>query len=298
LIVWHAPWPDGPRRAQLEDFVQSGGAVLVFASGQPDALFGEPVPAAADVPFRVTTWSAQEGLLANTSDGKQLPVSTLAVIQRQPLAGEWSVLGAFADGSTFLGRRQLGAGFLYACATSPATEWSGLGDGLVLVPMLQRALQAGGRRLGSVTTAVCGDQQFAGVATNWQRVDDGPVALYKAGVYQDGNRWIVLNRPAAEDDPETVDEAGVRELFGPVSLRFFEQPGDDSRRLQSEVWRLFLWAMLLFLTGEALLALPGKQPVTTADEFGGRASRRAAGDSGRPEARPPEPAAPAEVGTR
>jgi hypothetical protein len=40
---------------------------------------------------------------------------------------------------------------VFACATLPEPSWSNFGDGLVLLPMVQRLLALGGQRLAPPT---------------------------------------------------------------------------------------------------------------------------------------------------
>ncbi len=207
----------------------------------------------------MTTWEDRDGLLARTSDGTPLPVNELKILAQRPPRGDWQPVASYADGTLFLGRRSVGRGQLYACGTLPRDDWSDLGDGLVLVPMIQRALRDGAGRLQSATSRDCGDATAMAMTSAeepWQRVDAAPGGRWTAGVYQSGARWLALNRPLAEDAPEQLDEAEVRALFGSVPLRFFEETAAATSRFQSEIWRMCLVAMLLFLFAEALLALP------------------------------------------
>ena len=79
----------------------------------------------------------------------------------------------------------------------------------------------------------------------------------QAGVYKNGDRWLVVNRPAAEDEFERVEDSAVGSLFGTLSFQLFQAKRDDTA-LQGELWRLILFLMLLALLAEAWLIRPGR----------------------------------------
>ena len=244
---------DGVRR-----FLDGGGVAVIFPSA--DGVTNTA---------RVTSWRKDEGPLADAQGGVELAVNELAVTQRVVLpAGETvTVLASFADGQPFVTREPVGRGWVYRCATLPQPAWSDLAEGTVLVPMLQRMLREGGRRLGTAVNGVCGEDAGAAAGELWTQLNRNggttagasSVAPVVAGVYQVGGRLVALNRPAAEDVREAVDETTVRGLFGSVPVRFFEEQAEASGNLSSEIWRVFVVAVLLFLIGEALLTLPGRE---------------------------------------
>ena len=258
LVVWQGALPD---TAAVRGFVESGGTVICFPPGRAEARkFGdvswsEPATAEAEKPFRIRSWRNEEGPLAKTTDGLDLPVTELKCLRRQPVLGETTVLAAFEDGKPFLSRRTVGRGNIYFCAVLPQAEWSNLGEGTVLVPVLQRLLAAGGQRLGQAANAACGEAPPGA----WQRVDAakaGGEPQTVAGVYQQGQRVLAVNRPAAEDAPEILDEAAVRSLFGPVPLTLFEQAAANSKKMESEIWRGLIGLLLVLLLAESWLAMP------------------------------------------
>jgi hypothetical protein len=88
-----------------------------------------------------------------------------------------------------------------------------------------------------------------------------------AGVYRSGLRMVAVNRPPAEAEVETVEPAKARGLFGPVPVQMLGERKQGEGRLQAELWRMFLFAMLLFLLVEALLILPPKPETAPAVRF-------------------------------
>jgi hypothetical protein len=131
-------------------------------------------------------------------------------------------------------------------------------------------VQEGARRLGQVADADVGDKRFARgteLASFASAVGAGKGG---AGVMQVDTKLVSLNRPASEDDAETLDEAGVRDVFGAVPYRLFEDKGAERSAAQTEMWRWFLLLMLIFLTAEAVLALPTSAQLKRWDVPGAR----------------------------
>ncbi len=77
-----------------------------------------------------------------------------------------------------------------------------------------------------------------------------------AGVYRTGGQLVAVNRPAREDNNDMVDTAQARALFGQLPVHTFEDKQGIAAALQSELWRLFLFLMLVFLVVEGFLILP------------------------------------------
>ncbi len=274
LAVWQGPAPDGAPAAALEDFARRGGAVLLLPPAPPPAAAAasplglawtdaEKAPAAAA--FRVAVWEEMEGPLARTLDGRSLPVAALEVRRRagiamtgpEPADGGWTPMATFVDGRPLLSRRTFGAGRMYALTTLAVDEWSTMGDGWILVPLVQRLMEEGGRRLGGGTTATCGAWRPVSADERWEPVTGGggSDAAVAAGVYRSGSRLVALNRPAAEDDPETVDEARVRSIFAPVRVDVVSDLASrgSAPTVQSELWPALLILALLFLMAEGAL---------------------------------------------
>jgi len=262
LVLWNAPLPKGEAAKKLRQFAEGGGSVGIFAPGDPGQFeglaYGETQTAETDKSWALSRWEEKEGLLAKTDEGLSLPLNELFFTRRQPLSGEKNVLAAFEDGGPFLVRRVTGRGEIVFCASSPSPEWSNLREGLVLVPLVQRLLENGGRRFTQAGQMVCGQLGEAASGETWISVDGYKDPRTQAGVYRSGNRLVAVNRPAAEDEPEILDSGKARSLFGRVRVQLFAEPKQGESKLQSELWRAFLFAMLLFLLAEAILALPPK----------------------------------------
>jgi len=260
LLIWQSAAPSGTVENVVRDFANAGGVVLILPAGKGDT--GK---------FRVATWRNTDGPLSRTRDGKDLPMTELAFTQRIALSSEGTVLAMFDDGQPMLTKQPAGKGAIYRCASLPEREWSTLGDGTVLVPMVQRLAQEGGRRLGHIADGDAGDKRFARAT---------PLATFEsalagssqggAGVLQQDGKLVSLNRPATEDELDTLDQDGVKEVLGAIPYRLFEDKGAERAAARTEMWRWFLALMLLFLTAEAVLALPTKAQLKRWDVPGAR----------------------------
>jgi hypothetical protein len=269
LLVWQEPLPTGAVADTLRTFVQDGGVVVFFPPGQSDSQqfsglgWGNVETAEADKTFRVAHWDEDQGPLARTDERVSLPLAATAIQKRQLITGQKNAVAAFDDGAAFVVRQSLGRGEVYFCATLPNYNWSSLADGPVLVPMLQRLIQTGTRRLQQSSIIACGELSASDQSKKWESVDSTqPKDIHtQAGVYKSGDRLLAVNRPASEDDPEILDADQVHKLFGDLPFQTMQDRRSPLGSLQGEIWRVFLVIMLLFLIGEGLLILPARKTV-------------------------------------
>jgi hypothetical protein len=267
LVVWQDPLPQGTAAERLQNFVAEGGVAVFFAPGQPDARqfdglgWGEVQNAEKPEGFRILRWNEEEGPLAKSDERISLPLQQTSFQRRQLITGQKDVLASFEDGSAFLVRQSLAKGEVYFCASLPNAAWSSLADGPVLVPLLQRVLEAGARRLQQVSTIACGELPAADQGRTWVSVDSTrPKDIrFEAGVYKSGDRLLAVNRPSVEDEPEIVEMEEMKGLFGGLALQMFQERRLEIGQLQGEIWRLFVFAMLLFVIAEGILILPARQ---------------------------------------
>jgi hypothetical protein len=264
LLVWQDLSPSGAVAQKVRAFVEEGGTVLFFPPGRPEpqpfegVTWGETQTTTADRPFRVLRWNEEDGPLAKSDEGLSLPLTYAQFSRRQSIQGAKNILAAFDDGTPLLARQTLGRGEIYYCASSPERDWSSLGEGPVLVPMLQRLLQSGARRLLQATAINCGELSAVDRGRRWEPVDSASPKdiLAHAGVYRSGDRLLAVNCPRAEEDPEVLDASAVRRMFGALGVQMLQERRGQAENLQGEIWRLFLFAMLVFLVVEGALILP------------------------------------------
>ena len=272
LVVWQGPLPQGETATQLQGYVEGGGVLLFFPSGESGPFAGggwsEVQTATPDNAFRIRKWEEQDGPLAKTDEGLSLPLSEVAFSRRQVIVGEKTALASFEDGTPFLTRRGVGQGQVLFCAALPNKDWSGLHEGDVLVPLLHRLLETGGRRLTQASAVACGDAPRGSEPERWSPVDSAPGqdARTQSGVYRNQARLIAVNRPAREDEREVVEAAKAKMLLGRVPIQLFDEQRQGTARIQSELWRIFLFAMALFLLVEAFLILPDRSGNQSRDQ--------------------------------
>lgn len=263
LVAWQGALPGEKVAKQLQDYVQEGGAVVFFPPAAPDTNsfagigWGPVEEAPAEQVFGISHWEEQDGPLAKSEEGLSLPVNNLNIIKRQGIIGGGLPLANFADTKPFLVEKAMGKGKIFFCATLLNNDWSGLSDGRVLVPMIQRMEEAGGKRLTGGSSVDAGDPSLMDNPAAWISVDAPKKDIrFNAGVYRNGSRMIAVNRPVAEDSPERVEKAATKQLFGPVAMQFFEERGGGGSALQGEIWRSLLITMILLMLAEGILSLP------------------------------------------
>ena len=267
LLIWQGALPSGETAERVRTFVSDGGVAIFFPPAATDAGrfnglgWSEPQSAESEKFFHVARWDEAEGPLAKTDEGLSLPLGETEFQKRQLIVGQKNSLAAFSDAETFLARQNLGKGEIYFCASLPNSQWSTLADGPVLVPMLQRLLQSGGRRLQQVSMASCGELSAVDRAKQWATVDSATQKniQLQAGVYRSGERLVAANRPAIEDEPEILETDETRNLFHGIAFQLWDERTSRTEVLQREIWRVFLLAMLAFLFVEGLLLLPKRQ---------------------------------------
>ena len=267
FVVWQGAAPAEAEAKAMEQFVNDGGVLLALPPGGkgennsagPLGVSWSEIEKSGKDPLRVTAWDDLDGPLARTDAGTPLPLARLAVLQRQiprTATGTAHVYGAFADGQPFLTGRRVGRGYVFACATLPEEDWSTIGEGFVLLPMVQRLIALGGAHLAPPANAIAGEWKPDGEGS-WAPVetDHRSDPRWNAGVYRNGAQLIALNRPDAEDMPELVESAKLRELLRGAKLTVMSGALElKADRLMSEIWPAMILATMLFMCLEMLLA--------------------------------------------
>lgn len=291
LLVWNAGAISAETAKQLHPWMEAGGVLLQFppdASGAPDAdkspresnsenppgSFTPPswneTESGTD-PFAITLWDETEGILAKTENGQSLPLSSLEIRRRQTPhpGGTGQVVATYGDGRPFLIRQAIGRGVAYALSTGVEESWSSLGEGLVLVPVLHRLLIQASTLRRPPTQGIAGEWRpesgeiwvpvhrimpaggALGDSTATQGVAD---PHWNAGIYQQGARWMALNRPDAEDDPRTLPASDLARMLPGVPLKTLEHASAlSAEALQQELWSALGALVVLLLSGEMAL---------------------------------------------
>ena len=267
LVLWQAPLPGGAIAEQLQAFVDHGGQVVFFPPREVGSgtFLGQTWEGWVDKAAAIETWRSDADLLARTQSGAALPVGQLEIHRHCRLKGESTSLAMLSSGAPLLSRAQTDHGGVYFWSTTPAAQDSTLAtNGIVLYAFVQRAIEAGVAVLGRTRWLEAGTA--AGDASSqWQRVSGGEEGLSTeahchAGVYSAGDKLLAVNRPAPEDEEKQLSDAAVTELFRGLDFTRVDDQAGNAAALIQEIWRMFLFAMLLSLVLEAVLCFPKPLP--------------------------------------
>ena len=266
IIICQAE-PDKEMLKGLRLFAKKGGNVIFFppsiSGSSPDSIWSGQQTFEKDKEVIVADWDRHQGPLANTVSGEQLNVDGLKLKKRTLLQNSTSMpIASCSDGKPFLYGEKTGKGMIYYCTTLPVAEWSNLGDGMVIVPMLRRLMQSGSQRLSNIIFDECGKWQPNPGATRCdvlfsdkkEASESDP--LCNSGIYAEEDNTIILNRPNTEDAYNKIDETVVKTLFENNPIRLFKERSGSMSKMQAEIWRVFLFAVLCALGLESILCLP------------------------------------------
>jgi hypothetical protein len=286
VILWQAALPEAGSADAVSRFIARGGQVIFLPPDSPTTTsfngmawqtWTEHSP-----PLRPSSWRADEGLLAATLTGAALPVGELELRRTCGITGEGTPLAVLPDGRPLLVRAAGDRGGASFLATTPAVRDSDLAaNGVVLYAVVQRAIDAGLETVGNARQVDAGAILLGGTDAggqrssqqrssqqrsqeDWRQIAGPPSASteagFHAGVYASRGRLLAVNRPAAEDAAEVVDDRQIETLFQGLSFSRFEQKAGGLGAIVEEVWRLFLVALLVSLVVEGLLCLPRRHP--------------------------------------
>ena len=228
LIIWQGRTPD---TNEMDAYLAEGGQLLVLPDEQADTKTSEPG-------LPIMHWSQDEGPLRDTRSGESLPLHNLRTFRHTSITGD--ALASLAT-APWLSKEN----DTYFLATLPLTSWSTLGEGPVLLPLVQRLLTEGQKRFSQV------------------HVRGADQAPWQAGIWPNANGWDITARPVAEDDPK---EALISSLGNLPFQEFAMEAKPQGNNALNEWWRPILFLGLLFLLAEGLLTrMPSpKRSVTSA----------------------------------
>ncbi|MFV0445237.1 MAG: BatA domain-containing protein [Planctomycetaceae bacterium] len=270
LALWQADLPRPGESPELEAFLQRGGRVIFFPPETPGKTafagvqWGAWRELAAETP--VSSWIGDQDLLANARSGAALPVGQLQVQRHCELTGDYTSLATLSGGEPLLARAITDQRNVYFCTSTTDGRDSSLArDGVVLYVLLHRALAAGAASLGTARLTVAGQLPSDDMAS-WKPISGAEEVLsttynVQPGVYAVGERLIAINRSAAEDRAEQVEDARVTKLFDQLEFDRVDDRAGSGSSLMEEIWRTFLALMMAALLLEAFLCIP-KQPTT------------------------------------
>ncbi|HEX4140631.1 MAG TPA: BatA domain-containing protein [Candidatus Methylacidiphilales bacterium] len=271
MIVWNAPLPKETdiTAKQLRDYLAAGRTILFLPPESPDDTkifdigWDKWQQAPAGKPFTVEWWRTDDDLLANTRDGSPLAVGKLELGRVCGIVGDGVPL-ARVGGQGPLLLRSLGRnGNAYFLGTLPGSSSSSLArDGVVMYALLQRALNQGVATLGKAQQRYASANVLGDDPTKWKRIEPEDPTLVpenlplRAGIVSSGDRLVALNRPPGEDQPATLAQSDLNDLFAGLDFHVVNDTLENGSSLTNEVWRTFLFLAALALVCEALLCMP------------------------------------------
>jgi hypothetical protein len=270
-IFWAAPLPTGAASEAVQRFLTSGGQILFLPPATAsqnsflDLKWADPSEAAAGKFFILSDWNHTDGPLRDSIDGTPVAANRLKAIRRQIPLGDATPLARWEDGEPVIARRILDRGTAWFLGSIPDYTWSNLGDADVLLPVVQRIVEAGTDRFdASYLTAVDSDSARLLPGETRSRLDDfgtpDPAnAEFESGIFRLGERLLAINRPPQEDSPEILTREELNTALDGTNFTLLDQAGQaNDPSLSRDVWRAFLVAVLFFLLAETLLCLPKK----------------------------------------
>ena len=271
LLIWQAALPRGSVADQIAQFVDTGRVVIFFPSSQnaDEQLFASrwedwQTPGSQQV-FGISWWRGDTDLLAHVESGDALPLNELRTYRYRSFESTGTPLARFDDDASLLTRVATDHGAVYFCSTLPTAQFSSLErEGVIFYVVLQRALDQGCRALAVASQRDAGPDVLTD-RNAWKLVapaDNSQLLSQRglhAGVYRDGAYWTAVNRSQIEDSATAVAVETVDTLFDGMSYRRIDVDVGDTSALASELWRIFLIAMIVALLAEAVLSLPSRR---------------------------------------
>jgi len=261
-ILAHQGKFDAEDDATLQRFVNSGGTLVLFPPDSPDSsgfsfLSWEAREEKKDDDFfYVNAWRKDSGLLANSSDGNRLPLDKLDIrIRRVPIQGE--PIAYYSDGKPFLTSLTMGKGVIYSFSTLPLDDWSGLSNGYVLVPALQRLIEESSSSNTFIQSWACGGKETRdAILTDFESMTGGKDPSLEAGVYRVEGRLTAVNRPREENEVQFLKAGMIGGKLPGITPRIMDGENVSESTDRTEVWSFFLILCLVLLLGEAFLGQP------------------------------------------
>ena len=295
LLIWQAALPRGVVAEQIAQFVDTGRVVMFFPprqnadeqlfasrwgnwqtpgnrgqrSAEDSGLSDNRQPAVDSHSFGISWWRGDTDLLAHVESGDALPLNELRAYRYRSFESPGTPLARFDDDAPLLTRVATDRGAVYFCSTLPTAQFSSLErKGIIFYVILQRALDQGCRALAVASQRDAGPDVLTD-RNQWELVapvDNSDAPLYlssqrglHSGVYQDGAYWTAVNRSQIEDSAAAVPVKTVDALFEGMSYRRIDIDVGDTSALASELWRIFLIAVIVALLVEAVLSLPSRR---------------------------------------
>ena len=246
---------------QVLEFIKRGGRLVLFPEENKNekSYAFQKWQASEDLSedefFEVSEWKRDQGIFANTANGRALALPYLKILQRKiPTEGE--SLAFYRGGESFFRKNTTGQGVVYSFSTLPNRDWSNLGEGFVLVPLLVRIFDE-----SSVSPAInfaeCGDSsslEYKGLVPVTGNPNQQPSV--NAGIYKDMGKLLAFNRTSSESLNEMLNSGELQKKMTSNHIVFSNASATSLSFDRAEVWNVFLIFMLLFLLVESVFGIP------------------------------------------
>jgi len=119
-------------------------------------------------------------------------------------------------------------------------------------------LSEGGKRLSNSENGECGiwNTENNSISLTPLFIDPEKNEKWCNGIFNANQKSIALNVPAVELSRSFIPDQQIRPLFGKLKLTMIESNIRQSDNQKSELWRMFLFGVLIFLLAEGFLILP------------------------------------------
>ncbi|MAK46258.1 MAG: hypothetical protein CMI24_03210 [Opitutae bacterium] len=247
--------------SQILKFIKAGGRVVNFpdfdGNNKPQTFqnWNAIESASKNDFFQISEWNRNQGIFANTANGRELALPYLKILQRKiPKEGE--TLAFYKDGESFFRRKTIGQGVVYSFSTLPNRDWSNLGEGFVLVPLLIRIFDESSES-PALKLLECGESaslEYNELTPITGNPNQKPSV--NAGIYKELGKFFAFNRKTSESQDEMLNQEEMKKTMSSNHILWSEARANSLSFERAEIWNLFLIIMLLFLLGEGLLGLP------------------------------------------
>ncbi len=283
IIIWQGSLPQLDATDFLTNFVESGGSILFLPSTEERIVDREifntqwgavEVAEESDI-FSINNWDQKAGPVAKTAEGFSLPLDKNDFLKRRAIQSSGSPIVFFTDEKSFFLQTRNGKGHTYWMSSLPIPDWSTLGQGYSFVPILQRILIEASSRFVKPVQVEAGRFFLNDENSNpsdWLPVYPeklGMNPLLQSGIYKNDERLIAVNPPAEEFGMSFYNANDLKPLLDGMNLTVVNVESnpsgasEDDNELQSELWKLFLISMIIFLALESYFTLPPSQARNT-----------------------------------
>ena len=269
LIILCDGFPESElSQSKMKDYLEVGGLIVAYPNqtlnekGFMGLSWQEARSFVAPSPHHVKSWKDDYGPLARSSSGVHLSLDKLqlqrvAQIQEQ---SDSEALITLRDETTCLKRKDLGSGSLFMWNTRMEKSWSSLHEATILLPFYSRLQERGLRQLMKIRYSkpkgIKDLRESESILSSFEHDSAG----LRRGIYQANDKIWVLNTAIEESRDQGLNDMQLQEFEERNGFSLFNSTETlkNETDVHLELWKGFLYFMLVCLILEALLTL--RQP--------------------------------------